>query len=255
MSNEESMAAAAVASRRVPRQGVGGSPVGSTLSIVLAVVAVIAGFLILRNITDDGGSGSADDGTELIPLDTETTVPEGAVVETTVVTVPTSTTIPKVVDGATVAVANANTVGGSAGDMTKTLELEGYTMGSPVNATGPNIDDSIIYYDPTVAASLDVANSVARDLGGVSVLTVVSPAPTESGDLGDAAVLVLLGNNEAGKSVAELTAEAADAADEAAVDTAEAPEVAGTDDATTDDATTDEATTDEATTDEATTDE
>lgn len=241
MSNEESMAAAAVASRRVPRQGVGGSPVGSTLSIVLAVVAVIAGFLILRNITDDGGSGSADDGTELIPIGTETTVPDGAAVEsTTIPTVPTSTTIPKVVDGATVAVANANTVGGSAGDMTKTLELEGYTMGAAVNATGPNIDDTIIYYDPTVAAALDVANSVARDLGGVSVLTVVSPAPTESGDLGDAAVLVLLGNNQAGKSVAELAASAVDTAEEAVADTAEAPVVAGTDEATTDEATTDE---------------
>lgn len=246
MSNEESMAAAAVASRRVPRQGVGGSPVGSTLSIVLAVVAVIAGFLILQNITDDGGSGSADDGTELIPLETATTIADGAVAEaTTIPTVPTSTTIPKVVDGATVAVANANTVGGSAGDMTKTLQLEGYTMGSAVNATGPNIDDTIIYYDPAVAASLDVANSVARDLGGVSVLTVVSPAPTESGDLGDAAVLVLLGNNQAGKSVAELTESAVDVAEEAAADTAEAPVVAGTDEATTDEATTDEATTDE----------
>ena len=29
------------------------SPVGSTLSIVLAVLAVVAGFLILRAITDD----------------------------------------------------------------------------------------------------------------------------------------------------------------------------------------------------------
>lgn len=241
MSNEESMAAAAVASRRVPRQGVGGSPVGSTLSIVLAVIAVVAGFLILRNITDDGGSGSADDGTDvLLDEGTETTIPEGEVAETTTIpTVPTSTTLPKVTDGATVAVANANTVGGSAGDMTKSLELEGYTMGEAVNATGPNIDDTIVYYDPAVAASIDVANSVARDLGNVAVLTVVSPAPTESGDLGDASVLVLLGNNEAGKTIAELSA-AADTAEEVAADTAEAPAVAGADDAATDDATTDE---------------
>lgn len=242
MSNEESMAAAAVASRRVPRQGVGGSPVGSTLSIVLAVIAVVAGFLILRNITDDGGTGTADDGLPSTPIEgTDTTVPDVAE-STTIPTVPPPTTIPKVTDGATVAVANANTVGGSAGAMTKSLELEGYTMGTPVDATGPNIDDTIVYYDPAVAASIDVANSVARDLGGVAVLTVVSPAPTESGDLGDASVLVLLGNNEAGKTVAELAV----TADEAAAGTAEAPAVAGSDETTTDDA----ATTDDATTDE-----
>ena len=40
---------------RTPRVDGGGSPVGSTLSIVLAVIAVIAGFLILRAITDDDG--------------------------------------------------------------------------------------------------------------------------------------------------------------------------------------------------------
>ena len=42
------------------RVGDSGSPVGSTLSIVLAVVAVIAGFLILRAITDDDDGGATD---------------------------------------------------------------------------------------------------------------------------------------------------------------------------------------------------
>ena len=53
MTNEES---ALGATRRTPRQGAGGSPVGSWLTIALAVIAVIIGFLILNNITDDGGS-------------------------------------------------------------------------------------------------------------------------------------------------------------------------------------------------------
>ena len=61
MTNEES--ASGSGGGRSARQGSGNSPVGSTLSIVLAVVAVVAGFLILRNITDDGGSGSATDPT------------------------------------------------------------------------------------------------------------------------------------------------------------------------------------------------
>ena len=94
----------------------------------------------------------------------------------------TTTTIPRVTTGASVLVANANTVGGSAGNMTKTLELAGYTMIDPVNASGPNITDSIVYYDEAQAAAQDVANSVARDLGGVEVLVLPTPAPTESGE-------------------------------------------------------------------------
>ena len=45
-------------SRGPPRVGDSGSPVGSTLSIVLAVVAVVAGFLILRAIFDDDDGGA-----------------------------------------------------------------------------------------------------------------------------------------------------------------------------------------------------
>ena len=57
--------------RRSPRVGDGGAPVSGALAIVLAVVAVISGFLILRSISDDGndsadfpepGNGSANVG-------------------------------------------------------------------------------------------------------------------------------------------------------------------------------------------------
>lgn len=221
MSNEESGLGA---SRRTPRQGVGGSPVGSWLTIALAVVAVIAGFLILRNITDDGGTaspggtGSAQDGGDVTGPDTtliDVELPEATTTTTT-------TTIPRITAGASVVVANANTVGGSAGNMTKTLELQGYTLVDPVNASGPNITASIVYYDAAIAAAQDVANSVARDLGGVEVLAVSSPAPTESGDLGDAGVLVLLGDDQAGKTIEELSGSVDDVA---ATDAVAAPDV------------------------------
>ncbi len=107
-------------------------------------------------------------------------------------------------------VANANTVGGSAGNMTKTLELAGYTMVDPVNASGPNITESIVYYDESQAAAQAVADSVAFDLGGVDVLVLPTPAPTESGDIGDAGVLVLLGDDQAGKTLEELSGTSAD---------------------------------------------
>lgn len=215
MTNEESGLGA---TRRTPRQGVGGSPVGSWLTIALAVIAVIIGFLILNNITDDGGS--AGDTSSATGGDTESaTTGTGPVVsvDVPVTEAPTTTTtIPRVTTGASVLVANANTVGGSAGNMTKTLELAGYTMIDPVNASGPNLTDSIVYYDEAQAAAQDVANSVARDLGGVEVLVLPTPAPTESGDLGEAGVLVLLGDAEAGKTLEELSGTPADSGEDAA---------------------------------------
>lgn len=196
MSNEEPPTSPATGRR--PRQGVGGSPVASTLSIVLAVVAVIAGFLILRNITDDGSDGatSGTDPSATAPTTTIDALP------TTVATT-TSTTMPLVTEGATVVVANANTVGGSAGRMTRTLETAGFTMGEPTNATEV-LDDSLVYYDSSVAAAEAVAQSVARVMGGLEVTTVPSPPPTEDGTLNDGGVLVMLGNNEADKTLEEL---------------------------------------------------
>ena len=216
MTNDEATGGP-VGSRRVPRQGMGGAPVGSTLSIVLAVIAVIAGFLILRSITGDADTtagGDAVDGATTIT----TVASDGAALPTTVVTTTTVPTDVRVTDGASVLVANANTVGGSAGAMTRTLTLAEYSVVEPpVNATGPNVDDSIVYYDPSVAAARDVADSVARDLGGLTVLELPTPAPVDSATIGDAGVLVLLGNNQAGRSIEELstTTVAEDAATEA----------------------------------------
>ena len=50
-------------SARPPRVGDSRSPVGSTLSIVLAVIAVVAGFLIIRELTDDDDPSTTTAGT------------------------------------------------------------------------------------------------------------------------------------------------------------------------------------------------
>ena len=121
--------------RKSPRQGIGGSPVGSTLSIVLAVVAVVAGFLILRNITDDndGASSAIGDGTDEVVDSTTTTVDLAL---TTTTAAPTTTVPPLVTEGATVVVANASGVPGSAGRMsTDARGAPGYTMAEATNAT------------------------------------------------------------------------------------------------------------------------
>jgi hypothetical protein len=201
MSYEESSETASGGGGRRPRQGVGGSPVGSTLSIVLAVVAVIAGFLILRNITDDGGSDDGSSGAPVATDATETTL--GDLVGTTTTAV-TATTTPFVTEGATVVVANANTVGGSAGKMTQALQAAGFTMGDPVNAT-IEIKRSRVQYDESVASAEAVAKSVAQVLGGVKTQPMPSPPPVEGEDIGDASVLLLLGNAQAGKTLEQLS--------------------------------------------------
>ena len=46
---------------RRPRAGDGGAPASGALAIVLAIVAVVAGFLILRSINDDDDGDVGED--------------------------------------------------------------------------------------------------------------------------------------------------------------------------------------------------
>lgn len=196
--------------RRTTRVGDGGAPVSGALAIILAVVAVVAGFLILRSISDGGetaldfegsGSGSASD-----PANDGT---GGTTPEESIATLPTTTTLPPIVtEGASVVVANANSVGGSASAMSRALETTyGFTMVDPVNSSDAigSLDDSVIYFEPSVPAAQDVANSLATVLGGVNtVAPMPDPPPTRDGTLNDADVLLMLGDDKAGKTLAEL---------------------------------------------------
>ena len=218
MSNDEPTTGQG-STRRPSRQGLGGSPVGSTLSIVLAVVAVIAGFLILRNITDDGGSsssGAVDNASE----DGEDITSTSNLLPTTTVA-PTTTEFQVVTEGATVVVANANNTGGSAGRMTDTLELAGFTMGTPTNAT-EILEASVVYYDASASGAQVVAESVAYTMGDVEVAEVPTPIPTEDGTMGDGQVLVMLGSAQADMTLEEMRPE-----DEETPATGTAPDPSG----------------------------
>ena len=174
---------------------------GSTVSIVLAVVAVIVGFLILNNITSDGSSSSSGGGAPIGSTPDNTT--DNSVIENTT----TSTTEPALVtEGATVVVANASGVGGSAGRMTTELTGVGFTMAEAANSTQSGLAASLVYYDPTNAAAQAVAESVARSMGGLTAETMPTPPPIKGGSLGEAAVLVLLGTDESDKTIAQLSA-------------------------------------------------
>lgn len=203
--------------RRAPRASDGGAPVSGALAIVLAVVAVVAGFLILRSISDGGdtqldfaGDSSSDDaGADGDDPDT-TDVTDGSAVPT----LPTTTTEPPVVTaGASVIVANANGVGGSASSMSRALETgPGFTMVDPVNSSSTigDIEETVIYFDPTVAAAQSVAESLSRVLGGVGTIAPMPDTPpTADGSLNGAGVLLMLGNDKAGQTLAELAPEVA----------------------------------------------
>ncbi len=225
MSNEDPTASGpgGTPPRKTPRQGVGGSPVGSTLSIVLAVVAVVAGFLILRNITNDNDGASSAIGNGDTSGETTTTTIDLGLATTT--EVPTTTVAPIVTEGATVVVANASGVPGSAGRMSTALGAVGFTMAEATNSTSGQLEQSVIYYDPAVAAAQAVADSVAITMGGLTVEPVPTPVPIEGGALNGSGVVVMLGTAQADKTLEELSA----GSDAATTETGTAPAVAGTD--------------------------
>ncbi len=192
---------------RQPRVGESGAPVGSILSIVLAVVAVIVGFVILKQINDDDDNGSSDpaivtpntsqnsgnngddspDTTEGSEGSTATTEAPGPVL---------------VFKGARVVVANAGGPGGSAADMTDKLAFVGFTMGDATNAGGDEaqIDKTKIYFKQGNAKAQDVAETASLFLGDAPVSAMPSEVPTEDGEL-DGAVLVMLGPDRAMKKL------------------------------------------------------
>lgn len=191
--------------RRSPRVGDSGSPVGSTLSIVLAVVAVIAGFLILRAITNDDDDSSDDLVLDSIPTDDSTVTPATGGGDSSVPEISPTTTLGRTTTGATVVVANASGIGGSAAAMTTVLQGAGFTMGEPGNNTsGTNLDASVVYYTVGDAAAQAVAATVAGDIGGVTIAEMPSPPPIDVG-LGTSTVLVMVGTDTANKTLADLS--------------------------------------------------
>ena len=169
------------------RGGSNGVSVSTTLSVIVAAIAVLLGFLILRDVNRDRDPTSA-------PEDTETTVvdPTGG---STVA--PTDTTaLPR--SGFKVMVANASGITGSAGQMSTALQSEQFIVTQPVNAdvTIGRQSVTVVYY---VEGYISGATAVAEILGGLKIEPVPKPAPVDGGSLGEAQVLIMLGTDLAGK--------------------------------------------------------
>ena len=159
----------------------------STLSIVIAVLAVVLGFFILRDIRADGTSEPSTQDTTPTEVVPEETIP----VDTTA-----APTIP--LTSFKVQVANASKISGSAGQLTTELQGRGFIVQPALNANDatPKQSTTVVYFLPGSEAQ---AALVAAELGGVATAAMPSPIPTDSGNLGEASVLILLGTDIAGK--------------------------------------------------------
>jgi LytR cell envelope-related transcriptional attenuator len=191
---------------RSPRSTSGSAPMGSTIAIVVTAVAVVLGFLILRKINDGGDSdgGSVSPGTTLQSV---TTIDPNA--STTISVTAPPTTAALVTTGTKVQVANASNASGTARQMSTALAGKGFDMAEAATSTiSPKLDLTKVIYDANNPAALPVANSVALVLGGVVVEVASVPPPVEAGAFAEGSgVIVLLGNDLAGKTLPAIAGE------------------------------------------------
>ena len=183
---------------RPRRSGSGASPMGSTLAIVIAIAAVVVGFLILKNIRSDDSSTAS--------TQPPVTTPDSAVSNTFPIT-PIETQPPVFTPqttGAKVLVVNSSHANGAAGQLTTALQGNQFTMGTPTNGSTKEAVTKIQYLTGDVNAQA-VAASVAALMGVAT--TEPMPTPVQLADpatLLDNTVLVLLGDDKAGKTLAQM---------------------------------------------------
>jgi hypothetical protein len=155
------------------------------LSIIIAVLVLLLGFFILRDIRGDNTSQTFTAPTQDTVVTTETTLLE----------IPVQTTI--VLTAFKIQIANASGIAGSAGQLTTELQGRGYIVQPALNKSEitPKQTVTVVYY---LLGSETAAAAVAKELGGVAVAAMPEPVPTETGKLGEASVLILLGTDIAG---------------------------------------------------------
>lgn len=163
------------------------SPSNGTLGAVVAVVALILGFLILRDIKND----PATTGSVVTQAPTETVPADGSGGPTT--------TAAFSINGFKIQVANASGLAGSAGSMTTALQNQGYVVQPALNVppgTAKRAKTGVFYLAGCEAASQNVASVLG---GEVEVAVMPTPVPVETGTIGEACILILLGTDLAGK--------------------------------------------------------
>ncbi len=178
----------------------GSAPMGSTVAIVVTLVALVLGFLILRKVNDGGDSTTAKPAdTTAAPSTTDPTATAAPVTEAPTTTVAPTTT------GTKVQVANASSIDGAAARMSTAIGGKGYDMAEPVSAS-EKLELSKVLYNADDPAALPVATSLAALMGNIEVAAAPIPVPVASGNFADGSgVVLMLGNDNAGKTLAEIS--------------------------------------------------
>lgn len=187
---------------RPRRSGSSASPMGSTLAIVIAIAAVVVGFLILKNIRDNN-----NDNNSAATTAPTSTINPSSTTQPVFTNPPVTQPAGPVRDGATVLVANSSHQNKVAGQLTTALKGIGYTTIDPANGSTKEALTRIQYKDGDSQAQA-VANSLATDMGVAAAQVEIMPVPPQLSDpatLGVATVLVLLGDDKAGRTLDQMT--------------------------------------------------
>jgi len=186
----------------------------------LAVLAVVG-----MGLSSCGGGDDDDDASDSASTTAAVTVAPTTTAAAPTTTVPptTTTTLDLVTEGATLIVANASGINGAAGRMSDELEIAGFSVDPATNSSEGQLETSKVYFDSDNPDAEEVADSVRLALGSgdIEVLEMGVPAPVESGEIGDATIVVAMGNDVADKSLAELQGRVAPAAEEESDETEE----------------------------------
>lgn len=162
------------------------APNNVTLGAIVAVIAVLLGFFVLRDIDNsaEGGGGGGGGGT------TTTSIVAGS-----------TTTIQLPVSSFVIQVANNSGIAGSAGKLTTQLQLFGYRVQAALNVAPGTVKRARtgVFYLTGFEAQ---AQQVAALLGSnPEIGPMPTPVPLETGTLKEANILILLGTDMANKDL------------------------------------------------------
>lgn len=184
---------------RPPSRSSSSAPMGSTVAIVVTAIAVLLAFFILRKVNDSGDTSSVTPGTQ--GSETTATLPG----DTSLTTLPpTETTSNFTKVGTSIQVINCSNQEGVARNMSNALGAEGFTTVEPDTGT-IDLPVTKVIYNPDDAAALNVANTLATYLANAVVEASGPNVPSLLGAWAPgSSVIVLLGDDMAGKTLAQI---------------------------------------------------
>lgn len=155
------------------------------LGLFIIATVLLVGGIHPKGSVPSGGSGASTTTPSVAPTTTTTTRP-----------VPTTTTAPKAVANVPVLVANASGTAGAAATISNQLQLAGWTVQQPINASA-RVSTSTVYYvqgqksaAQTLAKALNLAATAAEPyttsapvstIGTAELLVVVGPDLADAG--------------------------------------------------------------------------